>query len=103
MSALTTPAKTTALEPLVDVFDSDDELLLLIDLPGVAREQLQVSVKAETLTLEAKRDDDSLYSRSFQLPRSVDTERISVSLQDGVARATLPKLARAKPQRIPVH
>lgn len=90
-------------EPAVDVLENDGGLLLLADLPGVERADLHVEVKDGALRFEAKRGAEAVYVRSFRLPNTVDLEKITVTLADGVARFELPKHERAKPHRIPVN
>ncbi len=96
----TTPAR--ALEPAVDVFESPESMLLLVDLPGVAKAALEVQVHGQALSIKASKTGVA-YERSFRLPDSVDQAKIHVALANGVARIELPKQERARPQRIPVN
>ena len=103
--------------PPVDVFENESGITLLADLPGVARDALQVRVDGDTLTIEATAATDSppgmelLYSeaefpsyrRSFTLSRELDPGRIDASLKDGVLRLVIPKTEEAKPRRIEVR
>lgn len=103
--------------PPVDVFEDDASITLLADLPGVAREQLQVRVDGENLVLEATAAtagpaDMQLvygeaqiptYRRQFTLSRELDASRIEAQLRDGVLRLTIPKAEEAKPRRIQVQ
>lgn len=89
-------------EPSVDVLESNEALLLLVDLPGVGKDQLDVQVEGNALALRASRTGVR-YERSFRLPDTVDQAKIRVALEHGVARIELPKQERAKPQRIPVN
>lgn len=104
-----------AVTPLVDVYENDKEILLIADLPGVAKDQLSVHVDGDTLLLEGKRTDDvkgSLlaaeyrpqdFSRSFNLPGGIDRNKIEASLTAGVLRLRLPKEAALQPRRIPIQ
>lgn len=103
--------------PPVDVFEDEASITLLADLPGVAREQLQVRVDGENLVLEATATvtgpaDMELvygelqcpaYRRQFTLSRELDTQRIEAQLRDGVLRLTIPKAEEARPRRIQVQ
>ena len=103
--------------PPVDVFENDASITLLADLPGVAREQLQVRVDGDNLALEATAAtagpaDMQLvygeaqiptYRRQFTLSRELDASRIEAQLRDGVLRLTIPKAEEAKPRRIQVQ
>jgi HSP20 family protein len=103
--------------PPVDVFENDNAITVVADLPGVAREQLQVRVDGDTLMLEATAasqgpDDMELvygearspaYRRQFTLSRELDASNIEAQLRDGVLRLTIPKAEEAKPRRIRVQ
>ena len=102
--------------PEVDIYEGPDELLIIVDLPGVSREGLTVSLEGPELTIEGKRasggypkgqpvvleasGDD--FQRSFVLPREVDPEGIRAELELGVLRVHLPKSAALKPTSIPL-
>lgn len=102
-TALARTQEAPRFEPAVDVYENAESLLMLVDLPGVAKEALSVEVKDGALALQAERGAEARYARSFRLPDTVDQAKISVTLQAGVARIELPKHERAKPQRIPVN
>ena len=103
--------------PPVDVFENDNAITLLADLPGVTREQLQVRVDGENLLLEATvtasgpenmelvygEAQYAAYRRQFTLSRELDTSRIDAQLRDGVLRLTIPKAEEARPRRIDVR
>lgn len=103
--------------PPVDVFEDEHAITLLADLPGVAREQLQVRVDGDSLLLEATAstggpEDMQLvygeaqcpnYRRQFTLSRELDAGRIEAQLRNGVLRLTIPKAEEAKPRRITVQ
>jgi HSP20 family molecular chaperone IbpA len=103
--------------PPVDVFEDEHAITLLADLPGVAREQLQVRVDGDSLLLEAVAStagpqDMQLvygeaqcpaYRRQFTLSRELDAGRIEAQLRNGVLRLTIPKAEEAKPRRIAVQ
>lgn len=117
---------TTAAEPTrpgrvftpdVDIFERDDRLILLADMPGVAAEALQVDLRDNQLTLsgsvepeaQAATEEELMgeyrsgnYYRQFQLSEVIDQERIEAQLTDGVLRLTLPKVAKATPRQITV-
>lgn len=98
----TDTTQSRVLEPPVDVLESNESLLLLVDLPGVGKEQLDVQVQGNALAIQASRTGFR-YERSFRLPDTVDQAKIHVALENGVARIELPKQERARPQRIPVN
>jgi HSP20 family molecular chaperone IbpA len=101
--------------PLVDIYENADEILLVADIPGVTRDQIRVDLEKNQLTLTARRDDDTKgrllgqewksrdYYRVFMVPQGIDAEKISAELTDGVLRVHLPKVAAAKPRKIEVR
>lgn len=108
---------TRALLPRVDVFEDERGITLLADLPGVPREQLDIKVDGETLTIEgavATTTPAGLqpgyvelrvprYRRSFTLSRELDSGHIEANLKDGVLNLRIPKQAHAQPRRVNVQ
>ncbi len=97
--------------PAVDIFESERELLLRVDLPGVAREDLSLQLDREQLTLEARRkvlDDDPsgawnfTYRRAFRIPPVVEPDGVDAELKEGVLHLHLPKRAALQPRQIQV-
>lgn len=102
--------------PGVDIFETDRELTLLADLPGVTAENLTIDLRENTLTLTGEvesvggADEKGLlveyetgkYHRQFSLSNVIDQSKIDAKLNDGVLRLTLPKVEEAKPRRIEV-
>lgn len=102
------------LRPAVDIFETENALILTADLPGVSREGLQVQVENGVLTLRGESGNGlpgqvrwrefspALYQRSFQLPEEIDTGAIAAALEQGVLTLTLPKAPSAQPRRIEI-
>ncbi len=102
------------LTPPVDIFESDEGLVVLVDLPGVQKEEVQVGVADSVLTIEATprleergeplRREFTLrpYYRQFQLSEKVDQERISAEMRHGVLVVRLPRVAERPPKKIDV-
>ena len=102
--------------PAVDIFETDDEITLLADMPGVASEDIEIDLRDDTLTLsgdvkpwEGDEESDVLaefdtgkYYRQFTLSEVIDQGEIKASSADGVLRLSLPKAARAVPRKIAV-
>lgn len=97
------------LEPLVDVFENEDEWLIAADVPGVAQDGLELHLDKNELTISARRTDESNrlpyagFRRLFTLPSGVDGEKVSAELQNGVVSIHLPKSAAIKPRQIHVQ
>jgi HSP20 family protein len=90
----------------VDIYEGNDELLLLADLPGVEPEGLSVSFEAPELRVEGRRgtgEQSSVYSRAFRVSEQIDPSGISAELTAGVLKLRLPKAAHTKPRKIEVR
>lgn len=88
--------------PAVDVYENDDEFLVLADLPGIAQNGAQVTLEHDRLLLEAKGATRG-YRREFVVPPSIDGEKVSASMKAGVLSVHLPKRAPYKPRQITVQ
>ena len=100
--------------PPVDIFENDDGLMVVADLPGVAKEDVDVRVENNVLTLKGKAGPISSHEpqyreyhllsffRQFQLSDAVDQERIKAEMRHGVLMLSLPKKEQAKPKQITV-
>ena len=110
----TVPAR--AFLPPTDIFESDDVLTIVMEMPGVDREDVDVNVENGVLRVEGRLDFSKYegmqpvyteynighYRRSYSLSSKVDQDRISAQMQDGVLTLLLPKAEEAKPRRISV-
>lgn len=110
-------APAPCLVPPVDIFEDEQGITLLADLPGVSRERLGVRVDGDSLVIEGTaevagpRDLELVYGeaqvpayrREFTLSRELDASRIEAQLKDGVLRVAIPKAEEAKPRRIEVR
>jgi HSP20 family protein len=111
----TIPARTFV--PVADIFETDQALTLRLEMPGVAKDQVEVRVENDVLTIEGRIDfgvyedlrplyteyNVGNYARSFQLSSKIEQEGISAALKDGVMTLVLPKVERAKPRKIQVN
>lgn len=88
--------------PKVDVYENDDEYLVLADIPGIDKESLALSWAKGELTLEGQ-DGDRLYRRAFTMPDGIDAASITADLANGVLTLKLPKAPEVKPRRIQVR
>ena len=111
-SALTTWA------PAVDIYETEDELVVKADLPDVSEKDLDVRIENNTLTIRGERkfekkveEENYLrvertygsFSRSFSLPNTVNSEAIKAEYKNGVLTIELPKRAESKPKQIKVN
>lgn len=104
--------------PPVDIFENgDQEIVLRAELPGVAKDDIDVRVENNTLTLRGERKRETevkqeqyhrvervygTFSRSFSLPSRIDSEKVRADFKDGVLTITLPVREEAKPRQISV-
>jgi HSP20 family protein len=93
---------TQVLNPAFDVREDGDKILVEADLPGVAQEALDLQVVDNVLTVKGQRKDRA-FERSFKLPATVDVEKITAALKDGVLTIQLPKKPEAQPRQIKIN
>jgi HSP20 family molecular chaperone IbpA len=95
------------LTPNVDVFENEDEYVLLADMPGATAESVVVQVEGGQIAIEAQRSmpqgESTRYRRQFQLPSTIDQDGISAELRDGVLHVHLKKSEKAKRRVISVR
>lgn len=114
-----TPAESTrdmpVYVPTVDIYESEDALTLLVDMPGVGPENVTIDVRDNQLTLrglvtpEGNNERVLLheygvgdYYRQFTLGRTIDQSKIEASVKDGVLALKLPKSDITRPRKIAV-
>jgi HSP20 family molecular chaperone IbpA len=102
--------------PDVDIFESENDITLLADMPGVTTDNLSIDLRDDVLTLSGETESDSesseepivveygvgKYYRQFTLSEVIDQAKITAKLQDGVLRLVLPKVEKATPRKITV-
>ena len=102
--------------PPVDIFEDDDALILIADMPGVNNDGVDIHLKENELTISGRTKDSEKthltpiyreyesggYLRSFTLSNVIDQNGIEASMKDGVLRITLPKAEAVKPRQITV-
>lgn len=108
----------TAWAPAVDIYETENELVLKADIPDVNEKDIDIQVENNTLTIRGERkfeekakEDNYLrvertygsFSRSFSLPNTVDTEAVKAEYKDGVLTVELPKRPESKPKQVKVN
>jgi HSP20 family molecular chaperone IbpA len=102
--------------PATDIFETDEALTVILEMPGVDKDKVDVKVENGVLIIEGWIDFSRYeglqpvyteynignYARSFQLSSKIDQDRISAELRDGVMTLVLPKSEKAKPRKISV-
>lgn len=105
------------INPPLDFTESDSNLRVRMDLPGIDAKEIDVQVSGNQLTIAGERKEEKVtknelvhrierrfgsFSRSFALPCAVQEDKIEASYQDGVLHVTLPKTEESKSRRVPV-
>lgn len=102
--------------PQTDIFETDQALTVILEMPGVDKDKVELKVENDVLKIEGWIDFSRYeelqplyteynignYARSFQLSSKIDQNRISAELRDGVMTLVLPKSEKAKPRKIAV-
>jgi HSP20 family protein len=115
---LSEPQANRPWAPAVDIYETENELVLKADLPDVDLKDIDVRVENQTLTISGERTfekNDSTkgyhriernygsFVRSFAVPTTFDTENIKADFKNGVLSVTLPKKEAAKPRQVKVE
>ena len=104
------------LRPLADVYETEQDYRIVMDMPGVDRDDIDVTLEDQVLTVIGKNGyalpeghrpfatefTVSDYSRSFSISDHIDPEGISAAANNGVVTITMPKVKEAQPKRIQV-
>jgi HSP20 family protein len=111
------PATSGTWEPMVDVYETTDELVVRAELPGMKREDIELTLEKGVLTISGQRRADTeatadnyhrlerpygRFTRSFSLPGLVDPDKIQAEYVEGMLTVRLPKVESAKPRRIEI-
>jgi len=102
--------------PVTDIFETEQALTVVLEMPGVSKESVEVGVENDVLTITGRIDSSKYeglqplyteynignYSRSFQISSKIEQEGIKAELKDGVMTLVLPKAEKAMPRRISV-
>jgi HSP20 family protein len=115
---LSEPQANRPWSPAVDIYETENELVLKADLPDVDPNDVNVRVENLTLTVSGERKFDKTtkekgfhriersygsFTRSFAVPNTFDTENIAASFKNGVLTVKLPKKEAAKPRQIKIE
>ena len=103
--------------PALDLFQTSDDVVVVIELPGLRKEDIEISLQDGMLTISGERKDETpagekdgrterfvgKFRRSISLPTRVDSNKVNASYQDGILTVTLPKAEDVKPKQIQVN
>ena len=103
--------------PPVDIFEKLDHLIIRAEIPGVQKEDVDVRIENGVLILHGERKQETevtegnahrmeriygTFSRTFSLPTTVDTAKVTATYKDGVLEVSIPKVETAKPKKIEI-
>ena len=103
--------------PALDLYQSNDNVTAMVELPGMRKEDIDISLHDGTLTISGERKHEMVegenaerseryigrFRRSISLPTRVDASKVTASYKDGILTVTLPKAEEAKPKQIQVN
>ena len=106
----------TGWSPALDLYQSTDNIVAVVELPGMRKQDVEISLHDGTLTISGERKHESTngdkaerteryigsFRRSIALPTRVDANKISATYRDGILTVTLPKAEEVKPKQIQV-
>jgi HSP20 family protein len=111
------PSSTTTWSPAVDIYETQNEILVQAELPGVDRKDISLHLEKNVLTLKGERRFEKEtkqenyhrierayggFSRSFSIPATVEEDKIRAEYKDGILKIALPKKEQVKPKQIQI-
>jgi HSP20 family protein len=114
-SMLGTATSTRTFDPSIDVHEGENDVVFVCDVPGVKKDDLEVTLENDVLTIKGVRrfegkDKEQIvlgraygsFNRTFALPDYLDDANLTAQLADGVLTISIPKQAKAKPRKIQI-
>ncbi len=103
--------------PALDLYQTTDDIVAVVELPGLRKEEIEISLNDGTLTISGERKEETAnddknarterilgkFRRSISLPTRVDANKVNASYKDGILTVTLPKADEVKPKQIQVN
>jgi HSP20 family protein len=115
---LNEPRTSRPWSPAVDIFETENEIVLKADVPAIDPNQIDIQVQNQTLTIKGERQFEKAentkgvhrversygtFARSFTVPTTVDTEKVAADYKNGVLTISLPKKEAAKPRQVKIQ
>ena len=109
--------KTSTWAPSVDIFETEGELVLTAEVPGIDEKDIEIKVEDNTLTLKGERKFEKetkeenyhriersygSFYRAFTLPNSIDPAKIQATHENGVLKITMPKRSELQPRKVKI-
>jgi HSP20 family protein len=103
--------------PALDLYQNNDNIVAILELPGMRKEDIEISLQDGTLMISGERKEETSpengatrterstgkFCRSVTLPTRVDANKVSATYKDGILTVTLPKAEEAKPKQIQIN
>jgi len=104
--------------PFCDIYENDDEIGIMLDMPGIPKENIDINFENNEITIDGKvtkekeeNEEDYYvrefgkfrYRRSFKLPNGLDSSKIKANYKDGSLQVTIPKSESVKPKKIKIN
>ncbi|MDQ6621972.1 MAG: Hsp20/alpha crystallin family protein [Verrucomicrobiota bacterium] len=103
--------------PALDIYQTNDDIVALVELPGMRKDDIEISLHDGMLTISGERKSETpegeeaahserfvgKFRRSISLPTRVDASKVNATYKDGILTVTLPKAEEAKPKQIQVN
>jgi len=111
------PGKLSALSPSVDIFDDGNDIVVKAEVPGISKDDLDISINKNQLTISGEKKQESKveekdyhriersygsFSRSFRLPDGVNVDKAKAEFKDGVLEIRMPRSGKSKAKRIEI-
>jgi HSP20 family protein len=107
----------TGWTPALDLYQTNDDIVAVVELPGMRKDDIEISLHDGMLTISGERKDETpegekagraerfigKFRRSISLPTRVDANKVSATYKDGILTVTLPKAEEVKPKQIQVN
>ncbi len=107
----------TGWSPALDLYQTNDDLVAVVELPGMRKDDIEISLHDGMLTISGERKTEKAegekaarserfvgkFCRSVSLPTRVDANKVTANYQDGILKVTLPKAEEVKPKQIQVN
>jgi len=103
--------------PVVDIYEKGDDVVIRAEIAGIEKDDVDISIENGILTIRGERKRETefdekgalhlerafgVFTRSFTLPKTVDSTRITATYSNGVLELTIPKLEQVKPKKIEI-
>jgi HSP20 family protein len=104
--------------PAADIYETKDEYVFKLEIPGVAKEDIKVELNGDKLSISGERKEETTinkenyhrverycgsFARSFQLPKNANGEKVNANMKDGILELRIHKQEEAKAKSIPIN